>query len=73
MRITVTVPDEVGEEVKARTDNVSAFTTEALVAKLAAEKRRAARKRLRKIAGHFETESEIIENLHRERRASDRT
>jgi primosomal protein N'' len=63
----------IGEDVKARTDNVSAFVTEALVAKLTAKKRRAARKRLRQIAGQFETKPGIVEDLHRERRVKDWT
>ena len=73
MRITVTVPDELGREVKAQTDNVSAFVADALAEKLAADKRRAAREHIRQLAGQFEADSDLLDRLHEERRSSDRT
>ena len=35
MRVTVRVPDDLGDIVKATTDNVSAYVTEALREKIA--------------------------------------
>ena len=72
MRITVRVPDELGEEVKDRTDNVSAYVTDALTEKLRKEKRDEARRELLRYAG-----TGIDEALHeinqRERREGDRS
>jgi Arc/MetJ-type ribon-helix-helix transcriptional regulator len=72
MRITVRVPDELGEEVKDRTDNVSAYVTDALTEKLRKEKRDEARRELLRYAG-----TGIDESLHeinqRERREGDRS
>ena len=72
MRITVRVPDELGKEVKRRTDNVSAYVTDALTEKLQKEKRDEARRELLQFAG-----TGIDEDLHeinqRERREGDRT
>ncbi len=73
MRITITVPDELGAAIKAQTDNVSAYVTEALTEKLATEQRRAARERILGVVGGFEAPSDALDQLHEERRASDRT
>jgi hypothetical protein len=66
------VPDELGEEVKDRTDNVSAYVTDALTEKLRKEKRDEARRELLRYAG-----TGIDESLHeinqRERREGDRS
>jgi Arc/MetJ-type ribon-helix-helix transcriptional regulator len=72
MRITVRVPDDLGEEVKNRTDDVSAYVTDALTEKLQKEKRDEARRELLRYAG-----TGIDESLHeinqRERREGDRS
>jgi post-segregation antitoxin (ccd killing protein) len=72
MRITVRVPDDLGEEVKHRTDNVSAYVVEALTEKLRREKRDEARRELLRFAG-----TGIDDSLHdinqRERREGDRS
>jgi len=74
MRITVRVPDELGEEVKGRTDNVSAYVTDALTEKLERERRRAARERIWEAAQ--ESDGSSADDLHainqRERREGDR-
>ena len=74
MRIPVGVPDDVGEEVTRRTDNVSAYVTDALTEKLEQERRRAARERIWEAA--HESEESPAEDLHainqRERREGDR-
>jgi len=74
MRITVRVPDELGEEVKCRTDNVSAYVTDALTEKLERERRRAARERIWQAAQR--SEESPADDLHainqRERREGDR-
>jgi Arc/MetJ-type ribon-helix-helix transcriptional regulator len=61
MRITVRVPDDLGEDIKSRTDNVSAYVTEALREKIGREKRYEARKRLLKYAGKGEVDPDIYD------------
>ncbi|MCS3705924.1 hypothetical protein GGP62_000897 [Salinibacter ruber] len=43
MRITVRLPDELGEEVKRRTDNVIRYVKDVLTEKIQREERRQAR------------------------------
>lgn len=73
VRITVRLPDDVGEEVKQRTNNVSAYVTEALTEKLERERRRAARKELLRLAkegGRSDADLHAINQ--RQRREGDR-
>lgn len=72
MRITVTVPDEIGKEIKGRTDNVSAYVSEALEERLQKEKRRQARLELLEMAGKGHVDPEIDAINQRERREGDR-
>ena len=71
MRITVRIPDDLGEDVKRRTDNVSAYVTDALTEKLRREKRDEARRELLRFA-----DTGLDASLHdinqRERREGDR-
>lgn len=71
MRITVRLPDELGEEVKRRTDNVSAYVQEALAEKLQNEKRDEARQRLLRFAGTG-IDPAVYTINQRERREGDR-
>lgn len=76
MRITVRVPDDLGETVQASTDNVSAYVTEALREKIARDRRREARQNILDGIRAYEgagAEEGAEEQLHRERRDSDRT
>lgn len=76
MRITVRVPDDVGETVKATTDNVSAYVTEALREKIARDRRNEARQNILDGIRDYEgpgAEEGAEEQLHQERRHSDRT
>jgi post-segregation antitoxin (ccd killing protein) len=66
------VPDELGEAVKQRTDNVSAYVTDALTEKLQKEKRDEARRELLRYAGTGVDES-LHEINQRERREGDRS
>ncbi len=59
MRITVRLPDDLGQEVKKRTDNVSAYVTDALTEKLQKEKRDETRRELLRYAG-----TGVDESLH---------
>ncbi|MFP4229434.1 MAG: hypothetical protein ACLFTE_11500 [Salinivenus sp.] len=72
MRITVRVPDELGEAITGRTDNVSAYVTDDLTEKLEWEQRDEARRRLLRFAG-----TGIDDSLHeinqQERREGDRS
>ncbi len=68
MRITVTVPDEVGEAMRRRTTNVSAFVAEAIREKLRAIERMEARERLRLLLDKARVEPTILETLQQERR-----
>lgn len=73
MRITVRVPDDLGEEVKHRTDNVSAYVVEALTEKLERERRRAARQEILERAKKGEsTDGDLHAINQRERRDGDR-
>lgn len=72
MRITIRLPDELGEEVKRRTDNVSAYVTEALSEKVRREKRDEARRRLLRFAGTGGVDSDLHEINQRERHEGDR-
>jgi post-segregation antitoxin (ccd killing protein) len=69
VRITVRVPDELGEEVKRRTDNVSAYVVDALTEKLERERRRAARRGILERAQKGEALDEDLHAINpRERR-----
>jgi hypothetical protein len=72
MRITVRVPDDLGEEVKHRTDNVSAYVVEALTEKLRREKRDEARRELLRFAGTG-IDDALYDVNQRERREGDRS
>lgn len=76
MRITVRVPDDVGETVKSMTDNVSAYVTEALREKVKRDRRKEARQNILDGIRDYDGpggEEGAEEQLHRERRESDRT
>jgi post-segregation antitoxin (ccd killing protein) len=51
MRITVRLSDDLGEDVKRRTDNVSRYVEEALIEKIQREERRRARQEILGMAG----------------------
>jgi hypothetical protein len=73
MRITVRVPDDLGEEVKHRTDNVSAYVVEALTEKLERERRRVARQEILERAKDGGPPDEDLHAINqRERRDGDR-
>ncbi len=73
MRITVRVPDDLGAEVKERTDNVSAYVTDALAEKLTRERRRAAREEILEKAQEGGTPADDIYAINqRQRREGDR-
>jgi hypothetical protein len=71
MRITIRLPDDIGEEVKSRTDNVSAYFKEAVAEKMRKEKRYEARRALLRYAGTG-VDSDIYETNRRERHEGDR-
>lgn len=76
MRITVRIPDEVGETVKASTDNVSAYVTEALREKIERDRRRKARQNILngiQDYGGYGAKEGAVEQLHQERREGDRS
>ena len=72
MRVTVRLPDDLGQEVKRRTDNVSAYVAEALSEKLQADRRQEALHRISTAIGSFEVSSKAYKTLQKERRNSDR-
>ncbi len=73
MRITVRLPDDLGENVKRRTDNVSAYVTDALTEKIEREERRRARRELLNMAGEGSVDPDIHEQNQQLRRAEDRS
>ena len=75
MRITVRVPDDLGDAVKVTTDNVSAYVTEALREKIKCDRCREARRDILDGIRNDEGaggEKGAEEQLHQERRDSDR-
>lgn len=72
MRITATVPDEIGQAVKNEADNVSAFVAEALEEKLARIRQKKAREELLDMAGSGGVRADFDDDLQKARRASDR-
>jgi hypothetical protein len=72
MRITVRLPDDLGEDVKRRTDNVSGYVTEAISEKIQREERRRARRELLEMAGEGDVDSDLHEQNQRMRRHGDR-
>lgn len=72
MRITVRLPDDLGEDVKRRTDNVSGYVTEALTEKIQREERRCARRELLEMADEGTVDPDIHEENQRMRREGDR-
>lgn len=75
MRITVRVPDDIGEAVKATTDNVSAYVTEALREKITRDRRREARQNILDGIRDYEgpgVKEGAEKQLHEERREDDR-
>ena len=73
MRITVRLPDDLGEEVKGRTDNVSKYVTEALTEKIEREERRRARRELMEMAGESSVDPGLHDENQRLRRQGDRS
>ena len=69
MRITVTLPDEIGEAVRSRSTNISAFVAEAIREKLRAIERMEAREHLRRLLDETHVEPSVLETLQQERRA----
>jgi hypothetical protein len=72
MRISATIPDEVGRAVKEETDNVSAFVAEALEEKLMRIRQKKAREQLLDLAGSGGFRADFDEELQTERRDGDR-
>lgn len=72
MRISATIPDDVGKAVKAETDNVSAFVAEALEEKLARIRRRRAREDILDLAGTGGVNDNFDDELRTLRRNRDR-
>ncbi len=73
MRITVRIPDDLGEDVKRRTENVSAYVTEAVTEKIQREERRKARRDILEMAGEGDVDSDLHAINQRMRREGDRT
>ena len=72
MRITVRLPDDLGEDVKRRTDNVSGYVTEALSEKIQREERRRARRELLDMAGEGTVDPDLHKENQRMRRQGNR-
>jgi len=71
-RVTVRLPDDLGEDVKRRTDNVSEYVTEALTEKIRREERRRAHRELLGMAGEGSVDAFLHEKNQQLRRAEDR-
>ncbi len=73
MHITVQVPDDLGEDMKCRTDNVSKYVTEALTEKIQREERRRARRELMEMVGEGSVDPGLHNENQRLRRQGDRS
>jgi post-segregation antitoxin (ccd killing protein) len=76
MRITVRIPDDLGDTVKATTDNVSAYVADALREKIERDRRRAARQNILDGIRDYDgpgAEEGAEDQLHEDRRTGDRT
>ena len=75
MRITIRVPDDVGETVKSATDNVSAYVTEALREKIERDRQKTARQNILDGIRAYDgpgADKGAEDRLHDERRTGDR-
>ena len=72
MRITVRLSDDLGEDVKRRTDNVSRYVEEALTEKIQREERRRARQEILDMAGGESVDSALHDQNQQMRRDEDR-
>ncbi len=72
MRITVRLSDDLGEDVKRRTDNVSRYVEEALTEKIQREERRRARQEILDMAGGESVEPALHDQNQQMRRTEDR-
>ena len=73
MRVTIRLPDDLGEDVKRRTDNVSRYVTDALTEKIEREERRRARTALLDMAGGESVDPTLHEQNQQMRREEDRS
>jgi post-segregation antitoxin (ccd killing protein) len=72
MRITVRLSDDLGEDVKRRTDNVSRYVEEALTEKIRREERRRARQEILDMAGDESVAPALHDQNQQMRRTEDR-
>ena len=72
MRITVRLSDDLGEDVKRRTDNVSRYVEEALTEKIQREERRRARQEILDMAGGESVDPALHDQNQRMRQDEDR-
>ncbi|MCS3748863.1 post-segregation antitoxin (ccd killing protein) [Salinibacter ruber] len=72
MRITVRLSDDLGEDVKRRTDNVSRYVEEALTEKIRREERRRARQEILDMAGDESVDPALHDQNQQMRRTEDR-
>lgn len=71
MQITVRLSDELGEDVKRRTDNVSSYVAEALTEKIQREERRRARQEILDMAGGGQVDPALHDQNQRMRQDED--
>lgn len=72
MRITIELPDKLGEELRTRTDDVGLYIREAVSEKIDRENRRRARERIGTHAGTSPEAAALHEENQRFRREGDR-
>lgn len=72
MRVTVRLPDDLGRELKERTENVSAYVTDAISEKIRREKRRSSREKILDLAGCSPDATQLHDENQRFRRQGER-
>lgn len=72
MRVTVRLPDDLGKELKERTENVSAYVTDAVSEKIRREKRRSSREEILDLAGCSPGATHLHEENQQFRRQGER-
>ena len=65
MRVTVSLPDDLAQEVRARTDNVSGFVAQAVTSYLTLLQREDAFEEMDRLIGGLDVAEDAVDALHR--------
>ena len=68
MRVTVSLPDDLAQEVRTRTDNVSGFVAQAVASYLTRLQREDAFEEMDRLVEDLDVAEDAVDELHRLRR-----